>query len=109
MRGDGTEIRDFIYAEDVARGLVQIAEHGVAGTIYNIGSNEPVSLLELGRIIVEAIGLPADAVTPDGQVEAGQVQLFYPDVTRLFALGFEPKWSLTEGIRQTLEWIRSDG
>lgn len=106
LRGDGAEIRDFVHAFDVAQALILLSERGRSGEIYNIGSGQPCSILKVGTLIARAAGLPADVVLPDGKSEPGKVQVFYPDIGRLCALGFRVSVSIDRGIEETVEWVR---
>ena len=108
IRGDGCEVRDFIHGEDAARALVAIARRGEPGGVYNVGSGRPVSLREVATCIASSAGLPTGAVEADGQVEEGKVSVFYPCVQRLAGLGFQATRTLSEGIAQTVEWLRNE-
>ena len=52
------------------------------------------------------MNVPPEAVQADGQVEPGKVRVFYPDVSKLTALGFQPEISIHEGIEETVRWVR---
>jgi len=107
LRGDGTEIRDFIHAADVARALILLSSRGRPGNIYNVGSGKPTSLLDIAATIARAAGLPPEAVQADGQAEPGKVPVFYPDVSKLTTLGFNAELSIEEGIEETVRWVRA--
>jgi len=105
--GAGDAVRDFLHVRDVAMALQVVGSRAESGSITNIGSGQPVSILELARTIAVAAGLPPSAARPDGEPEPGKVNTFAPDVTRLAALGFEPCVALPDGIAETVAWVRS--
>jgi nucleoside-diphosphate-sugar epimerase len=106
LRGRGLEVRDFIHADDVARALIAIALEGEAGGIYNVGSGHAVTMREVASLVTEATDIPGEDVVFDSIDEPGKVNEFSPDIGRLRALGFEPRRSLADGIREIVEWMR---
>ena len=106
LHGDGSEVRDFVYVEDIARALIMIGFEAEAGGIYNIGSGQPVPLREVASLIATTVGLNANAIQTDNVEEVGKIKVFYPSVERIMALGFKPHWSIGEGISQTVQWVK---
>jgi len=108
IRGDGAAVRDFIHAEDAARGLVTIGLRGEPGGVYNVGSGQPVTVRTVATHVAKAAGLPADAIEVDGRVEVAKVSSFFPSVQRLAGLGFQATRPLAEGIQETVDWLRNE-
>src|SRR6185437_10244030 len=54
--GDGMQIRDWLHAEDHARGILHVLEHGQLGNVYNIGGGNPRANIEITRLLVSACG-----------------------------------------------------
>lgn len=108
LHGTGEEIRDFIHVSDVCEALCLIALSGEHGGTYNVASGRQVSLRDVARLVAEAAGLGSDAVSIDGAVEAGKASVFCPSIRRLTSLGFQAGVSLEHGIRETMEWLRSE-
>jgi len=111
IRSDGTPERDFLYVQDAASAYLAIAgalADGAAGEAFNAGAGEPRSVLEVVQLVCAAAGT---AVEPDirGQgVPAGEIDRQFVDPRKLRELtGWEPKVSLEEGLRRTLEWYRA--
>jgi UDP-glucose 4-epimerase len=106
--GDGKQIRDFNDVEDVVDALLLTAADPCAdGQIYNLG-DEPISLLDLARLMVEVNGsgnyrlveFPADRK----RIDIGD---YYGDYTKIRTeLGWQPKTRLRDGIARTLEYYR---
>lgn len=99
--GDGTSIRDFIHAYDVARGILFAAEHG-AGKSINLGSGLGVSIRDLVNIIVNNV-IDKPKIIFDSSKPTGDAKRIM-DTTLAKSLGFEPIIKIEDGIKQTMEW-----
>lgn len=109
--GDGQQTRDFIYVGDMVAAYVRAA--GLDGTgsrvpngIYNIGTGERTSILQLGEVINELAG--NRETTQYLQERPGDIRHSVAAVAKFReAAGWSPKVDLREGLRLTLEWARS--
>ena len=105
----GEQMWDYLYSKDVARAMLLVAEHGVSGKIYPIGSGKVRSLKEYVEIL-------RDAVCPGmelgfGLVPYGKKQVMYlcADISELIAdTGFVPEYDFETGIRETVEWVKEN-
>jgi dTDP-glucose 4,6-dehydratase len=96
--GDGSQTRSFCYVEDLVRGLVLLAESGEHLPV-NIGNPQEFTLLELAEKVVEVWQSSSEIVFEALPVDDPKVR--QPDITRARqVLGWEPKVSLDEGLRQ---------
>ncbi len=93
--------RDFVHVSDLVQGLLVLAEGGQFGESYNIGSGGEVSMRQLVETIGAVTGSEAaiDAVT---EITEDTYRLV-ADITKIRALGYEPKVSLHEGVAQLAE------
>ena len=100
--GTGTPRREFLQVSDLASACRFLIEHYDSPEIVNVGCGEDVTIRELAELICEVVGfagrLAFDASKPDGTPRK------LLDVSRLRALGWSPRVSLREGIRETYEW-----
>ena len=106
--GDGKQTRDFIYVENiVAANLLAATQKDIGGVAFNIAGGEALSLLQLVSHLENIIGRPLNpAFKPE---RAGEVKHSYADVDRASVrLGFAPRVSVAEGLRQTYEAYREE-
>jgi nucleoside-diphosphate-sugar epimerase len=110
VTGDGTPVRSYLHAADLARWLWTILLRGEPGAAYNVGSEEAIALGALARRIatMENGTLP---VRLGAAPAAGRLPERYVPSTRKarMALGLEPTISLDTAISRTLAWARASG
>jgi GDP-L-fucose synthase len=99
--GDGSQVRDFIHTEDVARGILQVAASGEHRPV-NLGSGTGYTIKELVDVIVSYLPKKPRVIWDTSKPQGDKKRVL--DISRAKALGFAPKISLKEGVRQTLEW-----
>ena len=101
--GDGTPIRDFIHARDVARGMMMVVEKGVTMPV-NLGSGRGATIKEIAETITRLVpGGPIKIVWDKSKPMGDKKRLM--DITRAKKLlGFRPLISLEQGIKETIEW-----
>jgi len=114
VRGDGTPVRSYLYAADLAVWLwtllLRAPELAANLAVFNVGSCERVSVRELAERVAAAIdpGLRVE-VLGESALGAGRVQ-YVPDVRKAEAeLGLRAWIGLEEAIRRTAEWYRASG
>ena len=97
--GDGSPIRDLIYAEDVARGMIHMVENGVTDPV-NIGSGTGVTIGEVAEIIAEYFGkeISWDTTKPMGDLKRVM------STKRAESYGFKPMIDLKSGLEKTINW-----
>ena len=98
--GDGSPIRDFIYAGDVAKGMLHMVKNEVTEPV-NLGSGDGVSIKELSETVASCFDreVKYDYTKPNGD----KIRLF--DTTRAQSYGFKPETSLEDGISKTIRWF----
>ncbi|MBA7529677.1 UDP-N-acetylglucosamine 4-epimerase [subsurface metagenome] len=101
--GDGEQTRDFTFVKDVVRANVLAAKSDAKG-IYNIANGNRISINELAEMIMKLMGKNLKPVH-DAPRE-GDVKHSLGDISRAKkGLGYEPRYSLEEGLRGTIEWL----
>jgi UDP-glucose 4-epimerase len=99
--GDGEQTRDFVYVQDVVRANILASEAGVPG-VYNIASGTRTSLNELSGIIKEITGSELEPVYSEPR--AGDIRNSVADVRCAEEIGYSPKYTMEEGLREAIQW-----
>jgi dTDP-glucose 4,6-dehydratase len=110
VKGDGTPVRSYLYAADLAIWLWTLLARGAAGRVYNVGSEYPVNICELAETIARLLA-PERRVrvlqTPNPSAPA---ERYVPDTRRAREeLGLVERISLDEAILRTAAWARRQG
>lgn len=99
--GTGAPLREFLYADDLARACVFLMQHYSEEQFVNVGFGSDVSIRELAELVQGIIGFTGriawDTSKPDGTPKK------LMDSSRLFALGWKPEIALAQGIRLAYE------
>ena len=97
--GDGSPTRDFIYCEDVARGMLHMVENKVNDTV-NLGSGEGVKISDIANTIGRHFDkeVKYDTTKPNGDMKR------LMSMKRANDYGFKPTTSLDGGIQKTIDW-----
>ena len=100
--GDGSTIRDFIHADDVALGMIYAVEKQITEPI-NLGSGKGYSIKEVVDMVVKHSGKPLEVKWLTDKPAGDKIRLF--DMTRAKSHGFDISVSLDEGIKLTTDWF----
>jgi len=112
--GDGQQSRCFLHVEDAVRALIGLAESPEAiGEVFNVGSQQEISILDLAQQIIDRVGTQGDdrrseiEVIPYGQAYAPgfeDMQRRFPDISKIEQyLGWKPTRSLDEILEDAIE------
>lgn len=99
--GDGSQVRDFIFSRDVARGMLLAVEKGINEPI-NLGSGEGITIREIVEIIVNHVKEPPEIIWDISKPSGDAKRIM--DMERANSYGFTPQTSIQEGIKETIEW-----
>ena len=104
---DGEQQKDYVYVEDVARANLIALDHG-DNDIFCIGTGKGTSVNEIYRTLEEIVGFSPEIVKAPKR--PGDVHLAYFNCSKAARiLGWEPKVSLQEGIKATVDFFRQQG
>ena len=104
--GSGLPQREFLYVDDLADALIYLLKNYSDSSHINIGVGEEISIREFAYKIKECVGyngkLIFDKTKPDG------VQRKVLDISRLTNLGWFPKFTLDQGLKEYYEWFKDN-
>jgi len=105
--GTGNARREFLHVDDLADACLFLMNHYAGSEIINIGVGKDISISELAELIKDVVEFKGliqyDSTKPDGMPQK------LLDVSKLRALGWQPKISLRQGIEMTYRWYVEEG
>lgn len=103
---DGNETRDFVYIDDVVDATILGLEVSEAnGHVFNIGTGIATDVLTVANTLCEKYDVTVP-ITVSGNYRLGDIRHNYADISSAHKiLGFQPKWSFSEGIGKFTEWV----
>jgi dTDP-glucose 4,6-dehydratase len=106
--GDGKQERDWLHVEDHCRGILAVLERGRVGEVYNIGGLDVIENLTMARRLLRALGKSESLLSyvKDRPGHDRRYALSCDKIGR--ELGWRPAIRLEEGLRQTIDWYRTN-
>ncbi len=102
--GDGLQVRNWLYVEDNCRAVLAVLENGEDGAVYNVGSENEVTNLDMTKTLITAMGKGEDSIMYVTD-RPGHDRRYALDSSKLTnELGWRPTVSLEEGMQRTVEW-----
>jgi GDP-L-fucose synthase len=105
--GSGKPTRDFVYAGDVASGLIKAAEVCNEPLLVNFSSGKETSIVDLVDLLKEISGFKGQITWDSSKVEGQSRRVFDVSIAK-DKLGFEAKTSVKEGFEKTYEWYKQN-
>lgn len=106
VSGDGSPLRSYLYAGDLAAWLLTLLAQGEAGSAYNVGSDQAIAIGDLARLVAAQTD-SAPEVTIRGRADPLALRSRYiPSVDKARALGLDAWTSLDVAIRRTMEYAQ---
>lgn len=100
IQGTGKEIRSFIYIKDFVLGFDRILKKGKHLQIYNIGTTKSITIKNLALKISKI--LKKKIIIKSAPLKRGGTKVRTPNITKLKKIGFQPKYSLDQGLREII-------
>lgn len=107
--GDGRQVRDFNYVDDVVDALlIAGSSEDANGDIYNLGADDPMNLKDVAELLIEINGGGRYEIVPFPEdrkvIDIGD---YYGDYRKIRSkLGWKPRISLKEGLKETIEFYK---
>jgi nucleoside-diphosphate-sugar epimerase len=104
--GDGRQVREFTYVDDVVRATIAAADRGERGSVYNVGGGQPVALLDVIDLLQGLLGGPLALEYLDAG--PGDPRRTEADVTRAARdLDYRPATPLAKGLACQIESLHA--
>jgi GDP-L-fucose synthase len=101
--GDGTPTREFLFADDLADGLIFLMKNYDDPKPINIGPNREVSIRYLSELIANLVGYKGEIIWDTAQPNGTPRRAL--DTSKMDALGWNAKTSLEDGLKITIDWF----
>ncbi len=107
VENGGVMTRDFIYAEDICRGLLACAERGTSGDVYNLASGREISILDLANMINSITGNPTPIDFKPKRDWDNSGRRYGSTTKAEMELGFHAETRFEDGLERTISWTKS--
>ena len=104
--GSGKPLREFLNVDDLADACLYLMENYTGNEFFNVGYGEEITILELAEMIKKVTGYTGSIVMDSSKPDGTPRKL--TDISKIKAMGWEPKISLEEGLKQTYEWYKTN-
>ena len=104
--GSGKPLREFLNVDDLADACLYLMENYTGNEFFNVGYGEEISILQLAEIMKKVTGFEGNIVMDSSKPDGTPRKL--TDISKIKAMGWEPKISLEEGLKQTYEWYKAN-
>jgi UDP-glucose 4-epimerase len=106
--GDGEQTRDFTFVKDAVMANILAMENNNAGGVFNIASGKRISINELANEIMEIVDIRLETI--HDKPREGDIKHSLGGISKARdKLGYEPKWDLEEGLKETIEYFKKKG
>jgi dTDP-glucose 4,6-dehydratase len=104
--GDGLQVRDWLYVDDHARGILHVLENGSVGEAYNLGGGNSHTNIEITHRLLELTGRDPETSIRHVRDREGHDRRYALDASKSRALGWKPEVEFDAGLAQTVTWYR---
>jgi dTDP-glucose 4,6-dehydratase len=107
LYGDGLQERDWLHVSDHCTALDLLIHQGESGEVYNVGGGNHVRNVDLTRDILRLVGKPESLIRHVADRQ-GHDRRYSLDTTKLQGLGWRPRVSFEDGLRDTVAWFQQN-
>lgn len=104
IHGDGSNVRSYLYCEDVAEAFEVVLHKGEVGHVYNIGTQKERRVIDVAKDICRLFSLDAEKVIKFVDNRPFNDQRYYLDDKKLKDLGWSERTKWEEGLKKTMDW-----
>jgi dTDP-L-rhamnose 4-epimerase len=105
---DGLQSRDFVHISDIVQANLLALEKAAADyQVFNVGTGRQLTILEVGCILSDLLDAE-QRPQPLNQFRAGDIRHCYADISKICRLlGYKPRLAFETGVKELVEWVRS--
>ncbi len=104
--GEGKQIRDWLHVEDHCSAIYHLIDRGVNGEVYNIAADQEYTNIDLTRRILKLMNKDESFIS-FVQDRPGHDFRYSLDCSKLKSIGWQSKYDLPEGLKETVEWYQA--
>ncbi|CAL4913830.1 unnamed protein product [Urochloa decumbens] len=108
IHGDGSNVRSYLYCEDVAEAFEVVLHKGEVGHVYNIGTVKERRVIDVAKDICKLFGLDTEKVIRFVENRPFNDQRYFLDDQKLKRLGWAERTPWEEGLKKTIEWYTTN-
>lgn len=108
IHGDGSNVRSYLYCEDVAEAFEVVLHKGEVGHVYNIGTKKERRVIDVAKDVCKLFSLDPDSVIKFVENRPFNDQRYFLDDQKLKNLGWSEKTTWEEGLKKTMEWYMNN-
>ena len=105
LRGNGNTMRDFLYSEDCAAGILAAMKRGRSGEIYNLGTGCPKAVSYVAECLAKLYGTTVEL---EPTVDNSPWMRCMDTAKSERELGFKAQWKIEKALKRTVEWYRAN-
>jgi nucleoside-diphosphate-sugar epimerase len=103
--GDGSQTRSFTYVSDAVNAITLLMENGEIGSVYNVGSDQEIKILELAKLVKKTLSSPS--ILTFMPLPEHDPKRRAADISKIRKLGYNPKVDLQTGIKNMGSYIEN--
>ena len=104
----GKNVREWLYVEDCARGILSIMQKGKLGEVYNLGSNEERQNIETIKLLLKTLGASRNMIQFVKDRPGHDIRYKLSSLKTARETGWRPKTGLPEGLKKTVAWAKDN-
>ncbi|KAI7726405.1 hypothetical protein M8C21_018784 [Ambrosia artemisiifolia] len=108
IHGDGSNVRSYLYCEDVAEAFEVILHKGEVGHVYNIGTKRERRVIDVAKDMCKLFNMDPDSSIEFVENRPFNDQRYFLDDEKLKSLGWSERTIWEEGLKKTIEWYTSN-
>nr|XP_029119056.1 trifunctional UDP-glucose 4,6-dehydratase/UDP-4-keto-6-deoxy-D-glucose 3,5-epimerase/UDP-4-keto-L-rhamnose-reductase RHM1 isoform X2 [Elaeis guineensis]XP_029119057.1 trifunctional UDP-glucose 4,6-dehydratase/UDP-4-keto-6-deoxy-D-glucose 3,5-epimerase/UDP-4-keto-L-rhamnose-reductase RHM1 isoform X2 [Elaeis guineensis]XP_029119058.1 trifunctional UDP-glucose 4,6-dehydratase/UDP-4-keto-6-deoxy-D-glucose 3,5-epimerase/UDP-4-keto-L-rhamnose-reductase RHM1 isoform X2 [Elaeis guineensis] len=108
IHGDGSNVRSYLYCEDVAEAFEVVLHRGEVGHVYNIGTKKERRVIDVAKDVCKLFSLDPDKVIKFVDNRPFNDQRYFLDDQKLKNLGWSERTTWEEGLKKTMEWYTAN-